>query len=415
MSKIQQSVHYKWYMLSLAAITATVVVAIPFSCMPPLFKEISGDLGLSLIQIGTIWGIANLAGVFISLAGGFIGDRFGIKLIMGLSCILVGITGALRGLSVDFLSLTVTVFLNGLTRAIIPIIVTKTISIWFRDKNLALANGIGAMGMGLGLMLGPMISATYLSPMLGGWRNVLILYGSIAVVIGLLWFILGREPPRREPVSEDHVLAPVPLSRAFSKLIRNKALWLIGLAVMFRSGCITGMIGYLPLYLRDKGLSAASADNSLTIFFAASTICVIPLSLLSDRIGSRKVILFPALIATILCVAALPYSGSITIWLLMVIAGIFFDGFMSVLCAMIFETQGVSTANAGTALGLVFTIGQFGGVITPPLGNSLADINPGAPFIFWSAICVAALVSLVFIRETGRRKKKDPHERSVSV
>jgi MFS family permease len=89
----------------------------------------------------------------------------------------------------------------------------------------------------------------------------------------------------------------------------------------------------------------------------------------------------------------------------MILAGIFFDGFMSVISAMLFETKGVGTAHAGVALGLVFTIGQIGGVITPPLGNSLAKIDPGAPFIFWAAICLAAFIISLFIRETGWRKK----------
>jgi MFS family permease len=403
MSKLQESVHYKWFMLALASLTATVVVAIPFSCMPPLFKEISNDLGLTLVEIGTIWGFSNLAGVFVSIFGGFIGDRFGIRLVLSVSCILVGLTGALRGLSAGFVTLMATVFLNGLTRAIIPIIITKTIGIWFRGKNLGLANGIGAMGMGLGLMLGPMISATYLSPLLGGWRNVLYLYGGIAVIVGILWFFIGREPPR-----ESHSIPgpAAPVWHTFAQLMHNKALWLVGLMLLFRSGCTTGTMGFLPLYLRDKGISPAASDNALTIFFAASTICVIPLSLISDRIGSRKVILYLGLIATILCVALLPMANEVTVWLLMIMAGIFFDGFMSVVSAMLFETKGVSTAHAGVSLGFVFTIGQLGSVISPPIGNSLAHVYPGLPFYFWASMGMAALIILLFIRETSTKKKK---------
>lgn len=44
--------------------------------MPVLFKEISDDLGLSVAQIGTIWGLDPLAGVFIGLPGGLLADRF---------------------------------------------------------------------------------------------------------------------------------------------------------------------------------------------------------------------------------------------------------------------------------------------------------------------------------------------------
>jgi len=39
------------------ALTHTVAVAMPVMCMPVLFQEISEDLGLSLVQIGSIWGL----------------------------------------------------------------------------------------------------------------------------------------------------------------------------------------------------------------------------------------------------------------------------------------------------------------------------------------------------------------------
>jgi MFS family permease len=395
---------YRWYMLALCAATATLVVSIPFSCMPVLFKEISEDLDLSLVQIGTVWGIGSLAGVFVSLISGLLSDRFGMRLMLCVSCILVGITGASRGLSTDFLTLTVTVFINGMVRAILPIILTKQIAIWFKEKNFALANGIGAMGMGLGLMLGPMISAMILSPLLGGWRNVLLLYGVVSVAIGMLWLLFGREPKKVDSTIGYPNVASIRLR--LSKIIRIKALWLIGLTIMFRSGCITGMIGYLPLYLRDRGLTAASSDNALASFFAASTIFVIPLSSLSDKLGSRKAILFPALLVTIVCVGLLPLAQGITVWLLMILAGIFFDGFMAVISVMLLETDKVGLEYSGTALGLVFTISQIAAVVTPPLGNSLGNINPGLPFVFWASFAAVSLVTLAFSKETGRRTKR---------
>jgi len=231
---------------------------------------------------------------------------------------------------------------------------------------------------------------------------VLFLYGALGVAVGLLWLLFGREPHQAGSTTVHP--GAVPIRQALSQLILNKALWLIGLTIMFRSGCITGMIGYLPLYLRERGLTAASADNALASFFAASTIFVVPLSSLSDRLGSRKAILFPALLATTVCVGVLPLAQGITVWILMILAGIFFDGFMAVICTMLLETDGVGLAYSGTALGLVFTISQIVGVFTPPLGNSLGGVNPGLPFYFWAAISAVALITLAFCKETGQRR-----------
>jgi NNP family nitrate/nitrite transporter-like MFS transporter len=186
-----------WPILALLTLSGTFVAAIPISCMPALFKEISDDLGLSLVQVGTVWGISSLAGIFVSILAGVLSDRFGIRLIMSIFCILVGLSGALRGLSDSFGTLLLTVFLNGVFRLIIPVNVTKAVGMWFRGPRLGTAMGISAMGMGLGLFLGPMISASVLSPLLGGWRQVMYFYGALSALVGLVWTFFGSNPPGR--------------------------------------------------------------------------------------------------------------------------------------------------------------------------------------------------------------------------
>jgi MFS family permease len=338
------------------------------------------------------------------LIAGVLSDRSGVKFFLSVACILVGVTGALRGLSNSFFTLMVTVFINGIVRLMIPISVTKTVGIWFKGKNLGMAMGIAAMGMGLGLMLGPMISATILSPSLGGWRHVMYLYGAISVIVGILWFLFGREPPQVETITE--YSGRVPIRQAFSKLIHLKALWLMGFTLLFRSSGIMGMTGYLPLYLRGQGWQEASADGTLATFYAVSSICVVPLSILSDKLGSRKAILFPALIITFICMSLIPVANGFTIWVLMALSGVFMDGYMAVTTTMLMETEGVGPVYSGTALGIVFTISQIGSVISPPLGNSFASISPGLPFVFWAVLSGLALVALALSKDTGLRGKR---------
>lgn len=395
---------YRWYILALSAATGTFVAAIPFSCMPVLFKEISDDLGLNLVQIGVVWGMASLAGVFVSIAAGLLSDRFKVKLVLGIFSLLVGITGAMRGLSTSFLTLTAFVFINGMFQAFIPINTMRTIGFWFKGRNLGLASGVVSMGMGLGLMIGPLISETVLSPALGGWRHVLFFYGALSAAMGVLWLVLGKELPRAE--SDGASVKPIPIKQAISGLLRLKPLWLIGFALFFRMGSINGMNGYLPLYLRGQGWPPAAADSTLAVFSAASSISVIPLSALSDRIGSRKLILFAGLFTGMLSFGLLPIIGGMWVWFFMVTSGMFMDAFMAVIMTMLLESEGVGAARSGAALGLVFSITQLGGVISPPLGNSLASTNAGLPLIFWAALSLGAVAALSFTRETGWRKKR---------
>ena len=75
------------------------------------------------------------------------------------------------------------------------------------------------------------------------------------------------------------------------------------------------------------------------------------------------------------------------------------DGFMAVVVTVLLETEGVGPREFGTAMGIILTISQVGSVISPPLGNSLASLNSGLPFIFWAALSAAALFTIAPIKE----------------
>jgi len=398
---------YRWLMLGLSATTATLVATLPFSCMPALFKEISEDLNLTLVQVGSVWGIVSLSGVFVSVIAGILGDKFGVKRVLSITCFLIGITGALRGFADSFLTLMVTMFIYGLVRSILPINATRTIGLWFRGSNLGLAQGTIGMGMGMGLMLGPLLSATVLSPLLGGWRNVLFFYGGIAVIISIFWLIFGKEPDREQ--SPGGETGTVSIRETLSRLIKVKAIWLVGITLMFRFGSVLGMTGYMPLYLKNSGWSGANADNTLAAFFAVSTLFVIPLCSLSDKIGSRKMILLFALISTTISFSLIPFVDGVMIWVLMILAGMSMDGFMALIMALTLETEEIGQTSSGTALGLIFTIAMFGGILSPPIGNSFANINPGFPFIFWAILSLVSIVTISFVKETGRGEKRPPN------
>jgi MFS family permease len=272
-----------------------------------------------------------------------------------------------------------------------------------------MANGMSAMGMGLGLMLGPLISATYLSPLLGGWRHIMYLYGAVSVVIVIVWWLTAREPAQAEQPGEKlpaDKRPAVPVFQTIARLAHIPTLWLLGITIMFRSGTIMGMTGYLPLYLRNQGWTAGSADATQTIFYAASTLFVVPFTLLSDKLGSRKAVLLPMIVVTMLCVALLPFTNGFSILILMFLAGMSMDGFMATASAMVLETKGVGPAFSGTALGITFTIAQLGGLVAPPLGNSLANNNPALPFLVWASFSIVSLCTIFFTRETGWRQKQ---------
>jgi MFS family permease len=397
--------NYRLYVLTLAALTFTFTVAMQQICMTVLFKEIAGDLGLNLVEVGIIWGMPAFAGLLVVFFAGLLTDRFGAIRVMGIACILSGILGAVRGITNDFFSLALITFFFGLSMWIIPSSVFKTTATWFSGRKLVVANGVVSAGMALGFTVGSLISATTLSPLLGSWRGVVFLYGGVSVLIGLVWLLTVKEH------AQLHLGAAsikVPLRQSIARVFPIKSLWFLGLTMLGFSGCVQGMIGYLPTYLRDIGWTVASADGALTVFSALSTLGVIPMALLSAKIGLRKAILFPVLVVTIIGVALVPVVGVGMVWVIMIVMGVTRDGFMAVALTISTETEGVGVVYAGTAMGLTQTLLNVGSLSSPALGNSLADpANPAAPYPFflWAAFGLVALIAFCFVKETGWKQK----------
>ncbi len=388
---------YRWYILTLAALTFTISVAVPSMAMPVLFDEISQELNLNLVQVGWIWGISALTGVLTALIGGTLGDRYGTKRILVAGCFLGGVTGASRGFSPDYMTLVLTSFIFGIIPGAIPMNVHKICGVWFRDRYLGLANGIVSSGMALGFMLGSALSASVMSPWLGGWRPVLMLYGGLSLIMGILWsFTRGAPAAQVTDTPEEH---GVPLKEGLPYVGSIKNVWLVSLAMFGISACIQGALGYIPIYLRQVGWAEAGADAALATFHGVSLVAAIPITLLSDRWGSRRRVLMIATLMIASGVGLLSVSTGPLVWVGIVLSGMVRDGFMAVLMTMVIEIRAVGARYAGTAIGLVLVFSRLGNLVSPPLGNSFAKYTPALPFLLWSLMALAGLAGFYLFKE----------------
>ena len=151
--------------------------------MPALFYEMSQVSGFPLNQLLFAWGMVSLAGLIANVPAGMLGDRFGTQWVSGLGLIACAALGAARALATDFPALMVVMFIYGISLSLATVNLPKTLGMWFPSEQLGLASGImgAAYGVGSGLTL--LISGTVLSPALGGWQNVLHLWGGLTALL----------------------------------------------------------------------------------------------------------------------------------------------------------------------------------------------------------------------------------------
>jgi predicted MFS family arabinose efflux permease len=370
-------------------------------CTPVLFKEIADSLHLSLVSVGTIWGMDPLAGIFIGLPAGLFADRFGVKRTMVLICIAAAVVGALRGFSTSFFMLAFTMFLYGFFSGPTPNIVAKVTAQWFDAKRIAMANALIMVAWSLGSMAATMFSATMLSPALGGWQRVMFFWAAPCLVLGLLWLFTGREPKKNE--SQQDTTITVPFRQALTHVMRVKQVWMLGVLSLTFYGATIAFMGYLAIYLRNIGWTATAADSALTVANGLGIIGTIPMVLLSDKIGSRKGILYFSIGVFTTMLALISFLNTTGVWILLVIVFFLRAGVPSIINVMVFESEGIGGTFGGTAMGLTSTIGMWGAFLAPPIGNAFAKFSPGAPMLFWAALSALSIVPLIFIKEKSRK------------
>ncbi|HCS40456.1 MAG TPA: hypothetical protein DIW44_12845 [Anaerolineaceae bacterium] len=389
-----QNSKYKWYLLGLILVTNVILLAMPSMAMSVLSNELSHELNLSVVQVGILWGIGSLPAIFSSLFGGSLGDKFGPKKVLIVSTLLVGLLGAVRGLSPNYGLLLVTVVLVGAFMPFVFLNGIKTIGQWFPNSQLGLANGVVTMAMALGFFLGSILSASVMSPWLGGWRNVFIFYGLIGAFLCIPWFFT-----RSAPITKSATGQSVSMLKSIQYVIKVKNIWIIGMVMFCMAGAIQGVMGYLPLYLRGIGWAGLRADSVLSAYNLVSMIFVLPLALMSDRMGSRKKIMIIAGIMTVLGFGLLSLAKDNWVWVFVLLSGFMRDGFMAMMFTSVIETEGIGHVYAGTAMGIINSIGGIGMSVEPALGNSLASIWAGAPFVLWAGSALAAMVLVIFLQK----------------
>ena len=400
---------YGWFIITLASLTNLIGVGIPIMCLPVLFKDISHELDLSLVQVGLVWGAGAIASMITNPFGGLMSDRFGIKRVLSIACMLAGLAGAARGMAPNFPVLLLAVFCVGFFQNTIVLTAHKSTGIWFTGRKVVLANGLVSTGIAVGMMLGAMISDAVMVPLLGGWRHVLIAYGAATFAMGLLWTLTrgeeGQTPLNQGAQNQGN--GQMVFFRSISRMLRARTVWGFGVIHFCIIGSIMGMIGYLPLYLRSIGWAPTAADGALAALNAAGMLAAIPLSILSSRSGLRKGILIPMIFVSMVSLAVLPFVNNAMVWFLVILFGLLRDGYFAILMTMIIEAKGIGPAYAGTAMGVIFSIGNFGVFLSAPIGNRLAAANPSYAFIFWAVLMLLSIVAFRFTREKSFMVKRD--------
>jgi MFS family permease len=223
------------------------------------------------------WGLINTGALLVATllypVWGYLYDRYARAKLLALASFIWGATTWISSLMRAYLPFLATRASTGVDDSAYPGLYSL-VADYFEPLMRSRVNGLLQLAQPLGYLLG-MILALMVAPMIGGWRSVFFITGSLGLVLAVVIYFKVRDVPRGRAEPE---LAGVQELQHFRfswaearKALQKRSLWFIfaqGFAGVFPWNVITFFFfGYL---IRERGY-----DNDSVLFTMAPVILIL--------------------------------------------------------------------------------------------------------------------------------------------
>jgi cyanate permease len=366
--------------------------------LAPLVLSIESDLQLSHAAMGSVMGAWQLVYIGAAVPCGILLDRLGSRWALLLGALLVALSAYGRSAADGYWGLLAAVMIFGIGGPIVSAGAPKVIMQWFTGADRGLAMGIYMTGPAVGGVISLTLTHSVLLPFFDGdWRGVLRLWAVVAVVAGVVWWLIASTRVARA-VDAEHSSAPrLPQREVLRGLLREPAvrlvLWMSVGVFLFNHG----LSNWLPELLRAGGMSTVAAGY----WAAVPTVVGIAGSLLIPRLATpaRRFNILLGLCVAAACASLLLLSEAKPVLFSgLLLQGIARSSLMTVLILTLVELPGIGERHAGTASGLFFSAAEVGGVLGPLGLGVFYDLSGAFSAGLYALAAVAAAMALAVSR-----------------
>ncbi len=394
MSQLSKTENYRWVILVIVYLSILAFTLI-FQSIPPILPFIQTELHLTYTQSGLLMSLFSLPGIFVSLLGGFLSDRYGTRP-LGTGCFLLMIGGTfLVGFGMDLTVLELGRVIAGIGAFTLSVFLPKLLSQWFNGKELGLAMGIYNTGVPLGSVICFGLFGKIGS--LWGWRFPIFFTGFFLVIVFILFLILYRLPLSPERVEDK------PLSIHKSLMEMGLPIWFVGLAWLWYNAAFTSFATFAPGLFLQKSYTIEQSGLLIAIPLLGSLFFSAPIGYLVDRFKHQKWFVGVAGIA--LAVLTLFFNFSSSFLLLVILMGFF----SAMIPAPIYSLppEMLKIENVGLGFGVISTCSSIGLFVAPYVVGKAEDITGahGWSFILISLFCLLITISILPARPLQKMQK----------
>lgn len=377
--------------LSTMAMMASFVI---WSVFSPIAGQIQELFHLSTIQKSVLIAAPVLLGSVLRIPMGIYTDRFGGKRVFAATMLFLVIPLLIAGWVHTFWQLLLCALFIGMAGTTFAISLTY-VSRWFPPERQGLVLGLAGLGN-----LGGAV-ASYTLPFVFNRFGLPWVFWSLAVMIVIVTFIFW--------IGTKDLPAPAQVKtfRQSIVVLKDQSTWYLSVFYFLTFGGFVAFGAYLPTFLKDLfHLSATDAGMKTAGFVVTATLIRPVGGYISDRIGSRKVlvVVFAGIIITSLAMAATlqQFTGfSISCLVAAALLGVG-NG------AVFKMVPEVSSGNTGAVTGIVGAAGGVGGFFPPIVLGIIKDLSGAYTLGFILLMlfaCVCLWMNLAMKRMTAVKQR----------
>lgn len=371
------------------------------------------EFALTDVQMGQIFSSFLLGYALFQVAAGRLGDVLGPRIVLSGAAVVWGVTTALTGLLPGvlvgstlgvFLVLAVLRFSLGVAESATYPVAARAVANWVRVTERATAESILIAGASIGAALtGPLISWLMVT---AGWRQSFFVASTLAFGIAALWYLYATDRPEQHRRVSPSELALITADRppearsaetaSWWRLFRDRNVVLVSLSYFAEGYVLYIFVFWLYTYLvteRGFGILAGGVFSALPWIVSA---VLTPLGgVMSDalcaRHGRRWGRRVPVMIGFTVSAAMLFLGATVASPYLAIAALALAVGMvMFTEAAFWAATIDLGGRHAGSATGILNTVGNLGGVVSSALVPVLV-----AQFGWLAALGTGSLIALV--------------------
>ena len=387
MNSRNQLPYYGWMIVALAALAMVATLPGRTVGLGLITESLISEFGMTRTEYARFNMIATLLGTAGALIAGPLTDRFGIRVTLSGTLILLGCL--VMTMSQWMTAATVMAFLI-LTRTVgqsaLSTISVASVGKWFTTR-LAIAMGVFSVIVAIGFSVAIVGAQTQIA--IVGWRKVWMTIGLSVLILGLLCVALARRGESSQQASEELGNGTVLTLR---EALLTPCFWVFAIGMALYGGLIASVSLFNESILRELGFGQETFRYAMAGLMSAGLLGNMIAAWSARRIGLPRVM---AVSLAILTIVMLTYARLQSDWQVITHAGIF--GFCGGVFSVLFFT-GFGQAFGHTHLGKIQGCAQALAVIASALGPWwLADVQQRLGSYFSAMTSAAPVFALVAI------------------